>query len=115
MRYLRARHYLEELLDGHRVDAVAYEEVRRHLGTSAAHVYGGLVAVITSVCEERAIPYASVPVATAKRQATGKGNASKSEMVEAARRQWGVEAATDDEADALWIAAALVGSLAVPV
>lgn len=106
MRYLRVRRYLEEILDGHSVDAVAYEEVRRHAGTDAAHVYGGIVATVAQVCEERRVPYVGVPVATVKRQATGRGNASKGDMVDAARARWQVDPATDDEADALWVAAA---------
>jgi Holliday junction resolvasome RuvABC endonuclease subunit len=41
-----------------------------------------------------------------KAHATGKGNASKDAMVLAAATRWGVTA-TEDEADALWIADAL--------
>lgn len=102
MRYLRFRHQLAELLPG--VDLVVYEEVRRHLGTDAAHVYGGLVAVLTEECERREIPYEAVPVGTIKRHATGKGNADKAAMVEAACRRWpGEQITSDDEADALWL------------
>ena len=105
MRYLRVRRYLEELL-AHRPDAVVYEEVRRHAGTDAAHVYGGIIATVTALLEDVGIPYEGVPVGTVKRIATGKGNAGKDAMVQAARERWGIEPATDDEADALWVAAA---------
>ncbi len=102
MRYLRFRHQLADLLDG--VHLVAFEEVRRHLGTDAAHVYGGLVAVLTEECERREIPYEAVPVGTIKRHATGRGNADKAAMLDAARHRWPDETITyDDEADALWL------------
>jgi crossover junction endodeoxyribonuclease RuvC len=108
MRFLRARRMLIELLDGREIRAVGYEEVRRHVGTSAAHVYGGLVAVITSVCEERGIPYQGQPVGTVKKMATGKGNASKADMVRAAAARFGgYDSGDDNEADALFIAEAM--------
>ena len=112
MRYLRFRRYFRELLAGLDSPAVAYEEVRRHAGTSAAHVYGGIIAVLASECEELQVPYQSIPVATVKRKATGKGNASKGMMIEAARKRWGAQVQTHDEADALWIAVCLTDDLA---
>lgn len=105
MRYLRARRYLREVIEEMGgLDAVAYEEVRRHAGTSAAHVYGGIVAVIAAECEEQGIPYQAVPVGTVKKRATGRGNAGKAEMVDAYERETGAVACSDDEADAYWIA-----------
>jgi len=103
MRYLR---FARQLREAHKAvggfDEVYFEEVRRHLGTTAAHVYGGLLAVLTAWCEGEKIPYRGVPVGTVKKHATGHGNASKSEMVRAARvRGW--NPADDNEADALWI------------
>jgi hypothetical protein len=60
-------------------------------------------------CEERGIPYEAVPVGTLKKFWTGKGNASKGEMIEAARER-GFEPASDNEADAIagwhWLLAA---------
>jgi len=109
MRYLRARARLEELLSalGYHlgVSAVAYEEGARHAGVSAAHVYGGVIAVVSSLCEQNRIPYCGVPVGTVKKRATGRGNASKADMVAAAVRRWDIAAdVSTDEADALWIA-----------
>jgi Holliday junction resolvasome RuvABC endonuclease subunit len=74
--------------------------VRRHAGTDAAHVYGGLLATLSAWAEQRSIPYAGVPVGTIKRYATGKGNAGK-EAVICAMRQRGYTSADDNEADAL--------------
>lgn len=103
MRFLRARRCFVEILDTFPGAVVAYEEVRRHAGTSAAHVYGGLIAVISAECEDRGIAYSGRPVGAVKKHATGRGNASKEMMVGAALARWGVEVG-DDEADALWIA-----------
>jgi Holliday junction resolvasome RuvABC endonuclease subunit len=83
---------------------IVIEEVRRHMGVDAAHAYGGALAVVSAWCEEHGVPYEAFPVGTIKKHATGKGNASKSQMVEAAQKRWpGVELSGDDEADALWI------------
>jgi hypothetical protein len=58
MRYLRFTNWLTELdrLSGP-VSAIWYEEVTRHAGTDAAHVYGGLMASLTSWGELRGVPY----------------------------------------------------------
>ena len=101
MRYLRFRKWLTEIKqssDG--IDAVYFEEVRRHIGVDAAHAYGGFMATLTSWCEHHAIPYQGVPVGTIKKHATGKGNACKAEMVAAAQSR-GHTPADDNEADAL--------------
>lgn len=104
MRYLRFERLFSEALPG--VQLVAFEEVRHHAGTTAAHVYGGIVAVLQTVCEKDALKYYAIPVATVKKTATGKGGAGKPAMVEAANKKWllGLTEADDDEADALWIA-----------
>ena len=103
MRYLRFGKWLDQTLDvTGGVDAVYFEEVRRHIGTDAAHVHGGLLATLTAWCEAQGIPYQGVPVGTWKRHACGKGNASKHEVI-AAMRQRGFEPADDNEADAIAI------------
>ena len=101
MRYLRFTNWLTELdrLSGP-IAAIWYEEVRRHAGTDAAHVYGGLMATLTSWGELRGVPYAGVPVGTIKLHATGKGNAPKEAMIGAARAR-GFSPADDNEADAI--------------
>lgn len=107
MRYLRVRKLFEQLLDGNKIDAVAYEEIRRHRGVDAAHIYGGIVGQITAICEDRQVPFQAIPVGTAKKRATGRGNASKEEMVAAANKQWELALNDDNEADALWMAQTL--------
>lgn len=99
MRFLRFARWLDELgADG--LGQVWFEEVRRHNGTSAAHVYGGLMAHLTAWCEQRTIPYGAIPVGVVKRAWTGKGNANKQAMIEAAAER-GFNVSDDNEADAL--------------
>jgi len=105
MRYLRFRKYLTEVIDSTVPTAVFYEEVRRHMGVDASHVYGGIVAILAEVCESRGIPYEAIPVGTIKKFATGKGNASKEAMMSAAADRWPGWTGDDNEADARWIAA----------
>ena len=103
MRYLRFTNWLTELdrLAGP-IEAIWFEEVRRHAGTDAAHVYGGLMASLTSWAELRGVPYQGVPVGTIKLHATGKGNAPKEAMIAAARSR-GFSPVDDNEADAIAI------------
>ena len=101
MRYLRFKRWLTEIkatVDG--IDEVVFEEVRRHASTDSAHVYGGLLATLTAWCEHHHIAYQGIPVGTIKKHATGKGNASKDEMVASARAR-GHAPTDDNEADAL--------------
>lgn len=104
MRFLRMRQHIAELLDTTKPTLVAFEEVRRHQGVDAAHIYGGIIAVITEECERRKVPYMGIPVGTIKKRATGKGNAGKPDMMDAARREWPGWTGDDNEADARWIA-----------
>ena len=101
MRYLRFKRWLTEIkqsCDG--IEAVYFEEVRRHAGVDAAHAYGGFMAHLTAWCEHHQIPYQGVPVGTIKKHATGKGNASKDQMIGAVRLR-GHAPADDNEADAI--------------
>jgi hypothetical protein len=103
MRYLRFRSWLNEMarISGG-LQRIVFEEVRRHAGTDAAHIYGGFLAHLSAWCEERSIPYEGIPVGTIKRFATGKGNAPKDAMLAAIRAR-GFAPADDNEADAIAI------------
>ena len=101
MRFLRFKRWLSELKAmSSEIHAVYFEEVRRHAGVDAAHVYGGLMATLTTWCEHHNVAYQGVPVGTIKKHATGKGNASKEEVI-AAMRAHGHPVTDDNEADAL--------------
>lgn len=109
MRYLRFRHWLNDLLNLTAFEVVYFEEVRRHSSTDAAHVYGGFLACLTAWCEEHKLPYEGIPVGTIKKHATGKGNAGKQDVLRAMNTRWnksmdtGEKSKDDNEADALAI------------
>lgn len=104
MRFLKFQRWLDDIhaLCPSGVTAIYFEEVRRHASTDAAHAYGGFMGKLTEWCEVNAVPYQGVPVGTIKKHATGKGNASKKEMI-AAMQAKGHAPADDNEADALAI------------
>ena len=105
MRFLRFKRWLTEIKQfGGGIDQVVFEEVRRHAGVDAAHAYGGFLGQLTAWCEHHQIPYQGVPVGTIKKHVTGKGNASKEEMILAVRAN-GHQPADDNEADALGLLA----------
>jgi hypothetical protein len=107
MRFLRFTQWLNEAAKTavaqdpqNGLGAVYFEEVRRHLGVDAAHVYGGFLATLTGWCERIGVPYQGVPVGTIKRHATGKGNATKAMVIDAMRGK-GFAVKDDNDADAL--------------
>ena len=103
MRYVRFRHWLDQLaVTTGLPEAVYFEEVRRHAATDAAHIYGGFLACLTAWCEERGLAYQGVPVGTIKRHVTSKGNADKQAVIAAVRAR-GYSPADDNEADAIAI------------
>lgn len=108
MRWIRLHKKLSDLRDTITAEAgdivLGYEMVSQHNGTSAAHVYGGLVAAIQAWCETVGIEYTARQVGQVKRTATGKGNASKQMMIDAAQARWDLVNIDDNEADALWVA-----------
>ncbi len=101
MRYLRFKHWLTELKNNcGTIHALFFEEVRRHNGVDAAHTYGGFLAHLTAWCEHHNVPYEGVPVGTIKRFITGKGNASKEDVISVIIAL-GYAPKDDNEADAL--------------
>ncbi|NOV24178.1 hypothetical protein E5S69_11710 [Cupriavidus necator] len=84
------------------VQAVYFERVCSHTGTTAAHVYGGYMAMLEAWCAANNIPMHGVAVATAKKHWTGNGRAKKPEMIAEAERR-GIKVIDDNHADALAI------------
>lgn len=100
-RWVRFRNELENIRKLNLV-LVVYEEVHMHMGVEAAHVYGGLVAILQQWCLDYAIEYQGVGVGTIKKHATGKGNANKDAMIKAAVKLYpAVNVIDDNHADAL--------------
>lgn len=99
-RFIKLANELDKLHALHPIEIVWFEAVRRHIGTDAAHVYGGLMGKLQEWCDSRGVPYEGVPVQTIKKGWTGKGNAKKDAMI-AACLERGFEPADDNEADAI--------------
>lgn len=112
MRFVRLRSYLSRVISAYSPVVMAYEQVFSHgppsrQNTYAAQTYGGIVATLSSFCDELdpKLPYTPVPVQAVKKMATGSGNASKDMMCAAARIHWPDRTLVgDDEADARYIA-----------
>ena len=113
MRFLKFKRWLGDMLEAAgAIDAVYFEEVRRHLGVDAAHAYGGFLAHLTAWCEHQGIAYEGVPVGTIKRHATGRGNANKAAMMAAIVAR-GYAPADDNEPDALALLDWAIGACAM--
>ena len=105
MRLLRFRRWLREVLTPE-VQLVAYEQPvihrkRRQLNQSVAH---NLEGVLLAEIEGKA-DYACPTPAEIKKHATGRGNANKEAMVQAAQARWRRPVEDLDEADALCVLA----------
>lgn len=84
--------------------SLVYEDVKFHVSTYSAQLYGGYMGVALLWGRLNGYQYYGVPVATVKKHATGNGRAPKPMMVEAAKARWDLPDLTLDdnnEADAL--------------
>lgn len=68
-----------------------------------AHELGELGGVVRLALWRAGIPFVVVPPSTLKKYATGKGNASKDQVLIAAVKRSGIEFNNNDEADAWWL------------
>ena len=101
-RYQTFARLLREYMSIHLIDFVVYEEVHAHIGVEAAHVYGGLMAILQMICIERGVEYKGVSVQAIKKHATGKFNADKKSMVKSAVLKFPkINVIDDNHADAL--------------
>ncbi|KDD44817.1 hypothetical protein L532_2313 [Bordetella bronchiseptica OSU095] len=101
-RWLRARSFLVEVITQRQVHAIAYEDVKRHTGTDAAHAYGAFLCIVEMLAGSHRLRLLPVGVSTIKKHWTGKGNADKAAMLTQAKAR-GFRPETDNDADALAI------------
>lgn len=106
MRLLRLAAKLRDIEDVTGFDLVVFEAARH----AAPKMQGALVVqaelqgIVKSFCELRGINYRGYSPSEIKKHATGKGNANKAAMVQAAKHRWPSVRITDDnQADALWL------------
>lgn len=102
MHFLEFRKWLLSVIVGHGVQHVFFERVYGHTSTEAAHVYGGFMYALATVCLEKNIPCTGFTVQAIKKFMTGKGNATKDEMIHTVQN-FSFNPQTDDEADAISI------------
>ena len=113
MRYIAFNRWLDGLagpaLD---LDLIAYEQTHQR-GGAATEVAAGFATRVQECCALYGIEHTAVHSATLKKWTTGRGNATKPEMMAAVRARWR-HVETDDEADAValleYARAELVGS-----
>lgn len=104
MIYIRFNSWLTEMLITVQPDLVVYERPHAR-GRAANEVLNGLVAYMTTCCTLAGCDYTDCASTTLKKFATGKGNASKGEMIEACAKEFTVCPVDDNHADALWLLA----------
>lgn len=100
VRFLKFRSWLRDQIEIIKPDVVVYEEVMRWSSGAAAKCYCGLLAILQTECEAKEIPYEGVHVGTIKKAATKIGNATKEQMIQAAK-DLGYKPKDDNEADAI--------------
>nr|CRH06598.1 Putative bacteriophage-related protein [Candidatus Magnetococcus massalia] len=100
MGWVRFADWLDQMHFSHTINQISFELVRGHTGTLASQVYGGFLAYLTGWAEKNGVPYQGIPVGTIKKFATGKGNASKAQVIHAMKRL-GHDPEDDNAADAL--------------
>ena len=100
--FLDFRNWLLQMVALYDIQEIYFERVYGHIGTEAAHVYGGLMYTLATVCLELNLKCVGFSVQTIKKFMAGKGNATKDEII-AATKLRGFKPKTDDEADAIAI------------
>jgi Holliday junction resolvasome RuvABC endonuclease subunit len=75
----------------------------------------GLHWLVNVALFERGIPYVNIAPTSLKMYATGRGNASKEDVHDAAIKRLGYAGASQDEADALWLRAAALDHYGHPL
>lgn len=106
MRLIRLRGKLKEVASCAGVEMLVFEAARHASPKMAGAlvVQSELQSVIKVWCEDNVIEYRGYSPSEIKKYATGKGNANKAMMVEAAREKWPELIIEDDnQADALWL------------
>lgn len=98
---------------GRRADLVVIEDLPTH--AHGAGITGMVHGAVRTVLLTNGLRYVTVPPATLKKYATGKGNANKTEMAMAAFKRFDREFADDNQCDAYWLRAAGLDLLGEPL
>lgn len=102
MRLIRFRAKLSEVINNENINLIVFERpAGRHVG--AVIVQSELQGQMKILCEDLLLEYRGYSSQEIKKFATGKGNANKEKMIQAAREKLGYVGNNDNEADALWL------------
>lgn len=103
MRLVRFKSKLKEILESEQIDLVVFERssgFHKNALITQAEMHG----VLKNTLDEIGIPYRAYSSGEIKKQATGKGNAKKPQMIAAAVEKWpDIIIEDDNHADALWL------------
>lgn len=99
MRLIRFRAKLKEVCSLEWINVIVFEQVATY-GKFPNHTASEMIGVLKLFCEESGIEYRSYAPTVIKKFGTGKGNAKKEAMIEAAK-QYKPDVESDDEADAI--------------
>lgn len=103
IRYHELQARTRDLLDDHLPTLVALEDVPMGIRNAAAGALGMLHGAIRSLLIDRGVPYLTVPPATLKTYATGRGNAPKPDLRMELYKRTGRDVADDNQVDAAWL------------
>jgi Holliday junction resolvasome RuvABC endonuclease subunit len=100
LRLLKFRARLIEICDFEGIKLIAFEMPA--INNKFPNFVGmEMMGVMKLICEERGIDHVGYPPATLQKWATGKGKANKPLMIQMCISNYGINPATDDEADAV--------------
>jgi len=126
IRFIRLRHFLSAISP----DLVAFEDVKytppntgfQSIGAilsraaTACEWFGALKATLCTWCEENGVGVTGVPIGAIKKRATGKGNANKSDVINACNKEFGFDfdpegyesSGVDNIADSVFVCSLLI-------
>lgn len=102
MRVVRFKAKIREMIDMEQISLIAYERPAG-MHKSSIIVESEMIGVLKDLCIEKSVELACYSATEIKKFATGKGNAKKELMIQAAKEKYGYMGESDDEADAIHI------------
>ena len=100
MKLIRFLAKLKEVYELENFDIVVYERPAGRHAHAIIH-QAKLIGVLEQFCEENNVEYKSYSASEIKKFATGKGNANKQQMIDAAKHKYHYLGNDDNEADAM--------------
>lgn len=100
MRLIKFEKHLKSILDSLNIGVVSYELVAgKH--THANNIKSEMIGILLRECESRGIEYKGYAPTKIKKFATGKGNASKEDVINSVKEKYNYIGSDDNEADSI--------------